>query len=311
MLKSAAWKLFVASILFGAIGTFSALLRNAGISALVQTSFRVYGTVITLFLYLSLSGKMLVLPRRHLLYFLAYGLFAFVGMFIAYTSAVAMGTPVAITALLASMQPVYVLIMAALLLKERIDILKVIPVILSLIGAVVLVGGWNMGGRVILGGAFFAIMNGVCYALYLFMTKKLRAESGMDSMQILFWGYAAAAVAMVFVIAIMPVVIKDPVLTSLSFKFTWTSAIYLVGLSLGCTLTPYLLITQSLGKVELSKASISLLLEPVSGIVISALVLGEPVYIFHVIGGSLILLAVMLANLPQNTIARLLGRNIA
>lgn len=308
MSVSSGWKLFAASILFGAIGTFSALLRNAGVSSLVQTSFRTIGTTLALLVYFVAIRKKPANPGKHVLYFLSYGLFAFVGMFIGYTSSVALGTPVAITTLLVNLQPVYVLIMAAALLKEKVDAFKVVPVIISLAGVVILVGGWNTQGGFLLAGVLFAVMNGLCYAIYLYMTKVLRAGSGMEPMDILFWGYVAASAAMPFVLALMPLAIKDPALTSLSFSLTLPTALYLAGLTLGCTLLPYLLITQSLGKVELSKASLSLVLEPVSAIIISAVVLGEPIYAYHLAGGCLILLAVILVNTPKEKLLRMMGR---
>ncbi|HOS50496.1 MAG TPA: DMT family transporter, partial [Bacillota bacterium] len=152
------------------------------------------------------------------------------------------------------------------------------------------------------------VMNGLCYAIYLYMTKVLRAGSGMEPMDILFWGYVAASAAMPVVLALMPLAIKDPALTSLSFSLTLPTVLYLTGLTLGCTLLPYLLITQSLGKVELSKASLSLVLEPVSAIIISAVVLGEPIYAYHLAGGCLILLAVILVNTPKEKLLRMMGR---
>ena len=115
MSRSAEWKLFAASILFGAIGTFSALLRNEGVSSLVQTSFRTFGTSLALILYYIAIRKKPANPGKHTWYFLAYGLFAFVGMFIGYTSSIAMGTPITVVTLLVNLQPVYVLIMAATL----------------------------------------------------------------------------------------------------------------------------------------------------------------------------------------------------
>ncbi len=45
-----------------------------------------------------------------------------------------------------------------------------------------------MQGEVQVVGALFAVMNGLCYALYLFMTKKLRAGSGMEPTDILLLG---------------------------------------------------------------------------------------------------------------------------
>ena len=165
-----------------------------------------------------------------------------------------------------------------------------------------------MQGEVQVVGALFAVMNGLCYALYLFMTKKLRASSGMEPTDILLWGYIAASAAMPFVLLIMPALVKDPVLTSLKLDLTLASSLYLAGLTLCCTLLPYLLITQSLGKVELSRASLSLLMEPVVAILIGSLVLREPVHIYQVAGGSLILLAVILINLPRETFLGLLGR---
>ncbi len=305
--RSAEWKLMAASILFGAIGTLSALLRNEGVSSLVQTSFRTFGTALALIIYFTAVRKRPANPLKHAAFFLSYGLFAFIGMFIGYTSSVAMGTPIAVTTLLVNLQPVYVLIMAALLLKERIDVTKTVPVGISLAGVAILVGGWNMQGEVMVAGALFAVMNGLCYALYLYMTKRLRAESGMEPTDILFWGYVSASVMMPAVLAIMPRFVHNPALTSLSLKLSPAAIIYLILLTICCTLIPYLFITQGLGRVELSKASLSLVMEPVSAIIISSVVLREPVYMYHVAGGSLILLAVILINLPRETFLRIIG----
>lgn len=308
MAVSAGLKLLAASILFGAIGTFSALLRNAGVSSLVQTTFRSVGTSLAMLLYFAFIRRKPANPMKHAAFFLTYGLFSIVGMFIGYTSSVALGTPVAVITLLVNLQPVYVLIMAVTLLKEKVDAFKLVPVAISIAGVVILVGGWNSQGGFLLSGVLFAMMNGICYALYLYMTKRLRAESGMEPMDILFWGYLAASMTMPLVLWLMPMVIKDPALVSLGFDLNVSTAVYLASLTLGCTLLPYLLITQSLGKVELSTASLSLVMEPVSAIVISAAVLGEDVRWYHIAGGALILLAVMMVNMPREKLIRLTGR---
>lgn len=300
--------MLAASILFGAIGTISALLRNAGVSSLVQTSFRSFGTSAAMLLYFLMIRRKPANPMKHAAYFLAYGLFSIVGMFIGYTSSVALGTPVAVITLLVNLQPVYVLVMAVTLLKEKVDAFKIIPVAISLAGVAILVGGWNSQGGFFLSGVLFAMMNGVCYALYLYMTKKLRAESGMEPMDILFWGYFAASLTMPLVLWLMPMVISDPALVALKFDLNLTTGFYLAALAMGCTLLPYLLITQSLGKVELSKASLSLVLEPLSAIIISAIVLGEPVRGYHLAGGALILIAVIMVNMPRESLIKLTGK---
>lgn len=307
MSNTAGLKLIAASILFGAIGTFSALLRNAGVSSLVQTTFRSVGTSAAMLLYFVIIRRKPANPLKHAVFFLAYGLFSIVGMFIGYTSSVALGTPVAVITLLVNLQPVYVLIMAVTLLKEKVDALKLVPVAISIAGVVILVGGWNSQGGFFLSGVLFAMMNGICYALYLYMTKKLRAESGMEPMDILFWGYLAASLTMPLVLWLMPMAIKDPALVALGFNLNAATAFYLVSLTLGCTLLPYLLITQSLGKVELSNASLSLVMEPVSAIIISAIVLGESVRWFHLAGGALIMMAVIMVNIPREKLIRLTG----
>ena len=99
-------------------------------------------------------------------------------------------------AFMATLTPIAVMLMAALLIKEKMNALKAVGVIVGITGALIMVfSSWQSGnGSNDLLGIFFALMALLTWALYLIITHKVSAKySSLTQMK---WMWLVSAIFM-------------------------------------------------------------------------------------------------------------------
>lgn len=98
---------------------------------------------------------------------------------------------------MATLTPIVVMLMAALLIKEKITALKAVGVVIGIAGALLMVfSGWQSGsGSNDLLGIFFALMALVTWALYLIITRKVSVK--YTSLTQMKWMWLVSAIFMV------------------------------------------------------------------------------------------------------------------
>jgi drug/metabolite transporter (DMT)-like permease len=98
----------------------------------------------------------------------------------------------------------------------------------------------------------------------------------------------------VFLLILQPIVsifISDPLKTSLSLGLPGKIWIYLLGFALISNVIPHVSYYHGVKEIRASTAGIILLLEPISGAILAALFLSQPITSNIIVGGLLILLA--------------------
>lgn len=100
---------------------------------------------------------------------------------------------------MATLTPIVVMLMAALLIKEKITALKAVGVVIGIAGALLMVfSSWQSGsGSNDLLGIFFALMALVTWALYLIITRKVSVK--YTSLTQMKWMWLVSAIFMVAV----------------------------------------------------------------------------------------------------------------
>lgn len=98
---------------------------------------------------------------------------------------------------MATLTPIVVMLMAALLIKEKITALKAVGVVIGIAGALLMVfSSWQSGsGSNDLLGIFFALMALVTWALYLIITRKVSVK--YTSLTQMKWMWLVSAIFMV------------------------------------------------------------------------------------------------------------------
>lgn len=171
--------------------------------------------------------------------------------------------------------------------REKVRIVKIAAVIISIAGLCLIV--WSPDLEIKILGVIFALCCAVCYTVY---TIGLSSESIKDINSLVTAGYVLAASA-VFnfgrcLISGQPLMAENGVQLA-----------YLLLLSVVCAFAAILLFCFGVKCIGASNASIINTFEPVFACIFGYLLVGDIITPSMVIGGLLVVTAVLLANLPQ------------
>lgn len=195
-------------------------------------------------------------------------------------------------ALIIATIPMVVLVSASLFLRERSSPAKLVGVIISFAGIVVLIGGdpnfnWKLGGAFT--GDLFIFGAVISAALYILFARNLgRYYTAIEitSMQVI---YGALLYAPAFIWEFSA--IRWAAISK-------SSLIALMYLTLFATIAAFLCYNHALTKISASRASIFINGIPVVTAVGAWILLGERLTLIQAGGGLLVLLAVYVTNLP-------------
>jgi len=249
------------------VSTASIMVRFASAPPLVIAFYRLGFTALLGCLLMAFSGQKypaqgLYLPRVALSgLFLALH-FGFWITSLSYTS-------VASSVLFTNLQVVFVIILSALLLKEKIRPGAALGVAVALIGSAVIGGGDISRGR--LGGDLLALASGLFFAAYLLVGRRVRDEveiwpyttvvSGVSALLLALaavksghplLGYAPREYALFFFMALVPGIGGHAMLNwALKYVKAPLISVSILGESVGASLLAYLLLNESLAWFQL------------------------------------------------------------
>lgn len=189
--------------------------------------------------------------------------------------------------LLISFGPVFIVALSALLLNEKAGPKVILALVLALAGALVLsLDSINLGDLHSVTGPGAVVLAAFFYGLFSVLAKPLVHKYG-SAPTTLMAGLIGTAM-------ILPLVSGSFVAQVASLSIAgWTSVLYLSVLS---TTFGYLMFFTLVSRGAVSRLSIQLYLAPVVSVAGGALLLGEPVTPFVIVGGATMLMAVVLAT---------------
>ena len=282
--------MLAATVFFGTLGPMERVALENGVTPAGVSFVRAAVTAFVAVIYASVKNPQALLIRgREFLKFALVGLFGVV--FVLYFSNIAFVTiPVSLTVLLFYTNPFWTIIIAALLGKERITIFRVMVVLVGFLGVWFAVGS-PLSGQFKLSGAVFAVASGVGYSLYMINTRygTGNKEPLKTFVQMFIWGTLIMG-------SIMFVRGEIPDLGNLSIK-GWAAVLHL---ALFPTVLSYALISMALRHIPSVVASLTSMTEIVFAGCFAFFLLGEKPSIGVVIGGSLIVIAVIAIILEGN-----------
>lgn len=274
-------KITLAMFIFGTIGVF---VRHVSLpSGFIAFVRGIMGTLFLLaVMFFSKTKIDFAAIKKNLLPLVLSG--AFIGinwilLFEAYNY-----TTVATATLFYYLSPVFVIIASPFVLKERLTIKKLACIACALIG-IVLVSGVVENGIVGARGMLLGAGAAVFYASVVLLNKKLKDISSYDItiVQLFFAG-----------ITILPYTLLTEEITAAAF----TPKAIIVLLVLGAVHTglAYALYFASVKALPVQTAAIFSYVDPVVAIILSALLLSEPLSVYGIIGAVLILGSTFVAS---------------
>ena len=286
--KHLVW-LALGAILYGFITVGGRLLANLGFSLIEISLYPLAGVTLILLIVRPALLQQLVLNDR-IGFFLVYGLIGAVLQVTQY-GGIVLGVPVSLVAMLLYLQPIWTMLLGRLFLGEPFTAAKILALTLGVIGSMVLLSPAFAGVAYSTLGLVSAFLGGWALSIWVIWGKRIHRYEGLDPLARVL-GYA------LFTVLWLGLLLLLLLSSGVGGSFASLSTHLLVGnwdmvllVSVVAYLLPTLLFLVGIRKVEASLAGMILMLEPLSAIVLAAILFREPVTVRLVIGGGLILVA--------------------
>lgn len=268
----------ISAAAFGTLAIFGRYAYAKGISTLTLLAYRF--TLATVFMSLLQILRRERLPRGSVLVqLIGMGAVGYVGQAFTYFSALKYASA-GLVALLLYLYPLFVTLLSALFLKERITNMKWMALALAVAGAALTVSPER--GQLM--GILLAIAAALIYSGYIVVgAHVMKAVSPIQSSTIIF-ASAGGLSAILAVISRTPLTIPE--------SGWWV----IIGLVIVATMIPVSTFLAGLERVTPSDAAMLSTLEPVVTVLLAAGLFGEILSPLTLLGGGLILLAVLLVT---------------
>lgn len=282
----------LSGIMWGSAGIFVRKLSELGLNSVSIVETRIIVAIIIIIAgLLFLDKKLLKIKLKDLWIFICAGIFSMLGLNLCYNFAINELT-LSLSAVLLSLAPIFVLILASILFKEKLTLQKTVCAILALIGCILSSGvleevgamKWTTIG-IIIGtlGAFF-------YGTYSIFSK-IAILKGYHSFTVTIYSLMAVG------IALLPFTDWLKVWEIIQIDPTPMSGFLLLH-SLLTSVLPYICFTVALNYVEAGKVAILASGEPIAAMLFGIFFYQEIPTVLSLIGLFTVLFALGLLTIP-------------
>jgi drug/metabolite transporter (DMT)-like permease len=268
--------IIISAASFGTLAIFGRFLYADGLDTFTLLFLRFGFAALTLMLLLFVRKE--PLPRgKILLQLIAMGVLGYASQSFTYLSAIKYASA-GLVALLLYLYPMFVFLLSVLVLHEQVSLLKVVALTLALVGTGLTVdpggGQWR--------GILFAIASALIYSVYIIVGSNLmRHVSAVQSSLVIFTSAGIVyAVLMTY--------------HGTHFPATNTGWLTVAGIVLVATVIPVVTFLAGLERIGPTKAAMLSTCEPVVTVLLAGLFFGEHLKPITILGGGLILVAVIL-----------------
>ncbi len=284
-------------IAYGSYGIFSSLLLQAGvtdvsIALLPALALTVVFGIKTLFKWQSLKE----IPWKYLFGMIFQGFFICNGMNYCYTQAYAHGMPIGIVAIVAFCNVIIVMVLSYFVFGYKFTFAKIAAIIFALIGVSLVIGLFDDSvSGITMAGLAWTGMIPILYGLNVTMNSYFLSKE-FDSDAILFVTQLSA-LAFMLIFMIRPVAFCKNLFTALGHNPLYWAAF------LGFCLIPqgitYGFMQESLKRIEATIYQILMALDPVTALVLGAIVFSQSVRMIQIIGICIVLATVLFINIIE------------
>lgn len=185
-------------------------------------------------------------------------------------------TPIAVSVLLNYLAPIFVAVLAPILLEERIRVSTVASLALSTIGVAVIFSDQMSGVGVNVLGVVYGLLSGLFYAIFIILSKKMRGG---------YPGYVIASYTYLSTLIFLSILVYA---ASQTIYVEWGDLPLLLLIGFANTAFAVTIYFHGLGLIEAQRAIILTYLEPLSAAVFGAIFLGQTPTIRLIAGGVMI-----------------------
>lgn len=277
-------EVLLAGFCWGLIGLFTRPLSQAGMSPMQITAVRCIVAGVALFLYLLIKDKKaLKIHLKDIWMFIGTGIISIVFFNVCYFTTINMAT-LSFAAILLYTSPYFVMILSAILFRERITRKKITALLLAFAGCVLVTGFQTDGIKAF--SILTGLGSGLCYGLYsIFGNIALKKYS---SMTVTVYTFLVAAVG------ISPFAGMNEItgIIAGNHSVLWI----IVALGIFSTMLPFVLYTEGLSHMEAGKAAVLAFSEPLVATLAGIVVFHEKITFMSAVGVGMMFLAIIYIN---------------
>lgn len=272
-------------LIFGTIGIFR---RYVPLSSGLLACTRGFLGSMVLVLFVLLKGKSIrhnIGIKKTMLLALTGALIGFnwIFLFEAYNYAT-----VATATLCYYMQPTIVILLSPIFFKEKITLKKGLCVLFSIIGMALVSGVFDQasGNTSDIRGIILGLMAAALYATVIILNKKVQIEDAYEKTIIQLFSAA---------LILVPYLLITEDFSAIEFSTISVIMIFVIGIV--HTGFAYALYFSSMNNLNAQSIALLSYIDPVSALILSALILKEPLSLYGIIGAVLIIGAALLSEL--------------
>ncbi len=291
MKTRAVFYVILAGVLWGVISIFINNLSAAGLDSLQISLARLFVAAVGFTGFLAIKDpSRLRIRLKDVWMFIGTGIIS-VALFNTcyFYTMISSGASVAVVLLYTS--PVWIMLMSAVLFKERITIRKCAVVLITLLGCMLVTGLLTGNVSITAFSLLTGIASGVFYGLYTIFGKF--ALKKYDSLTVTAYTFLFGFIG--------SIPLGKPVQTIKLLINEPKVLIFVVGIGIVSTILPYVFYTMGLKYLDSGRASILVAVEPLVGAVIGMTLYHEDHNFMKILGIVLILAAIVILNLPEGT----------
>ncbi len=279
--------ILLSTAFWGTISIFTRWMLAEEFTSVQIVTIRAFITTLTMLVVLLIKQPSLLKIRlRDIWMFIGSGICSFMFFNICYMSSIGENS-VSVACILMYTSPIWVTLMSALVFKERLTPGKLAALAICFGGSAMVCLSGSLNFTPI--GLLFGLGSGIGYALYSIFGKL--ASSRYSTLTVIFYTFLFSTIGCSFICDIPKTV------TLLSVPENLLMA---VGISILCTVIPYLLYTYGLSKSSASKASILSITEPVVAAIVGIIAFAEMPGILGFLGMAVVLAGlILLEKLPS------------
>ena len=276
----------LAALLFGGITAGGDFLLQAGLSV-YEISIYTFLFLFIMLLPLLLLQRELFVKKKQFLFYLGFGL---IGASLQLTSLMAlfMGVPIAIVAILINSQPIWTAIIGKYFLGEVIDKKQLLAIFIALVGLFILLEPWTAERIGQITGILLSLVAGLLLSLWIILGRRggLKMEHGLT----ITFGYVTfTLISLLLFYPLLWFIISDESIIRVSIDLSTYQWVSLFIFALLANLIPHLLFFTGIKTVKAMTAGILLLMEPLSATIMAVILFSQPLTLFMIFGGAIIL----------------------
>lgn len=266
----------LSAIAFGAMAIFARFARESGADVMTVLFLR-FAISAVLMSAMMIATRRRWPARRNVMILAAMGGVGYVGQSFSFFTALDYATA-GLVALLLYLYPFIVTVLSAVFLGRRLTARRVIAVFAALVGTALTIGGAIAGQPL---GILLGVTAALIYSVYILVGSRVMAEEAP---------LAAATVVMIAAAVVFGVLVGSNGPAWPQSVMGWGAVVLIAVVSTVIAMVTFFIGIQRLGAADAATLST---LEPVVTFILAAILLGEPILINQVVGGAIILGAVI------------------